>query len=564
MGLRLGVGGIGALLLIGPFGNPVPDLVSDPGRGRPLASRSLSGDTPQEVVDTIPLVVEFSLDGDLAEWRSRVPGQVLPATVVTPQTLVWLGQVPAGVVVAAEVRGAARARPDPARFSIELSDADPPVLPPIGWGHQFGFETLDEEAECWQMDLGDDGGDICVPWFRAQVAHREALQPLLARRWSVSVEDPDGMREDLAHPAFEGLAPGIREKLAPLEPVGSPTARSRPIAGAEAALGLEILIPWDAFPPVRPLDLEAVILGVGWDAGTGSRSGDGDPARRRMLAAPLRHRLTACGYGLREIALFDRPEVSVRLPSEHAALFMIPDRSLELHRLIVIDNEAHGYQYEPDSTMLSPAVFEADYSSIGLGEDESLCTPFLTYRKGERVSEAAARTGTGEGSPWEFLVDSRHLETRQLEDGDWLVKQGPRVWWSYYGSGQCGACPRAGIDLFHVEVATGRLTPALSVVTVASGDGNDIEIDLSDDWLEVAVYRSMTDWEIEPPTTTWKVTRYCFQEGDDPGLTGDEPPGAADPPTADDAPRYEVCGEEEPVPEPPKRLRLRYGEMFEP
>jgi hypothetical protein len=249
---------------------------------------------------------------------------------------------------------------------------------------------------------------------------------------------------------------------------------------------------------------------------------------------------------LQEIALFDRPEVSVRLPSERAALLMIPDRSQELVRLVVLDNEARGYQYEPDPAAVSPAAFEADYSSIDLGEGEFLCTPFLTYRKGELVSAAAAQTGTGEGSPWELLVDSRHLETRRLDDGDLLVKQGPRVWWSYYGSGQCGACPRAGIDLYHIEAATGRVTPALNVVTVASGDGNDIEIDLSPDWLGVTVYRSMTDWDIEPPSTTWKATSYCFQDSGDAG------------------PSYEVCGEEEPVPEPAKRLRLRYTEFFEP
>jgi len=93
---------------------------------------------------------------------------------------------------------------------------------------------------------------------------------------------------------------------------------------------------------------------------------------------------------------------------------------------------------------------------------------------------------------------------------------------------------------------------------VAAGDGNDIEIDLSPDWLGVTVYRSMTDWDVEPPSTTWKATRYCFRDGPDAGPSGDEAPATDDPPS------YEVCGKEEPVPEPPKRLRLRYGEVFEP
>ena len=96
------------------------------------------------------------------------------------------------------------------------------------------------------------------------------------------------------------------------------------------------------------------------------------------------------------------------------------------------------------------------------------------------------------------------------------------------------------------------------MATVASGDGNDIEIDVSDDWLEVTVYRSSTDWDIEPPSTTWTETRYCFDDGGEAGPSGREPP------TDDDSPGYEVCGEKAPVPEPPKRLRLRYAEFFEP
>jgi hypothetical protein len=482
---------------------------------------------------------------------------VLPATPTTPQTLVWIAQVDGGLAVAAEIRTTGAPNLQNPRLSIWLADAGPPALPPIGWGHQFGFETLASEAECETVDWGEELRAFCAEWFREQVEHRSRLAPLFERRWVVSATAPEVPAETLARPAFEALAPEVRSRLGPLEPAAEPDAqpdaRARSVAGTPGALGLEVLVPWTAFPPVKALDFTAMRVRVGLvgrdagpeAAGAGVAVPEDLPPRR--LTAPIEHRLTPCGYGLGQIAIFSEPHVGVRLPSEQAGLYMIPEASGDLRRLIVIDNEAAGYQYEPDSASISPAAFAAEYSALELGDGEVLCGPFLAHKRGERVSETVEGTLSGEESPWPFLIDARHMETRRLADGDWLVKEGPRVWWSYYGSGQCGACPRVGVRIHHVDAETGAVTETLGFTQLAGSGVQDVEIEVSEDWREVIAYESITDWEEETPESHWRATRYCFRDAE-----------------AGQRPRYDVCGEEEPVPEPPKRLRLEYEAYFDP
>ena len=127
------------------------------------------------------------------------------------------------------------------------------------------------------------------------------------------------------------------------------------------------------------------------------------------------------------------------------------------------------------------------------------------------------------------------------------MKEGPRVWFSYYGSGQCGACPRVGVRVHHIDAESGAVTEALAYARVADAGSSDVEIEVSEDWGEITAYESITDWEVEPPETHWRATRFCFRDAED-----------------GQRPRYDVCGEDEPVSEPPERLRLRYKGMFDP
>jgi hypothetical protein len=225
---------------------------------------------------------------------------------------------------------------------------------------------------------------------------------------------------------------------------------------------------------------------------------------------------------------------------------MVPEPSGDLRSLIVLDNEAAGYAYEPDPDMRSPAAFRVEYPVIDVGRGERLCGPVAALaREGERVTPPGWAE-TGEGNPAGTLIDPKTLDVRRLANGDLLVKSGPRVVYSYYGSGQCGACPRVLLEFLHVSVATGEVGRALSLLDVV--DDDDLEIEVSDDWRRVSIWRAVTDYDVSPPTRTWNVEWQCRAE---PALAGE-------------GPRWESCGSEEDVPEPPRRLRRFFGGAYGP
>lgn len=487
----------------------------------------------------IPYVDDFVHDGHVGEWRARPIDRVLSATDGTPQALLWTGRVAQGLVVAAEVRYGGGVAGD-VHLRVGLAGADSVRLPPIGWGHQFGFEVLEGAEDCEGRELVEDV-EGCRAWYERQRAHRSRLPALFARDWRIPLGRPEDLREAGAHPMIVALPAPARASLSGLAPASSPSAKGRPIAGTEGGVGLEILIPWAAFPPVRAPDLEAVRLRVEWldTAGAGEPGWwpRGVPARR--LERPLRHRVTPCDYGIAGVFI-ERAGGRLRRPaSPTARVYMIPDGSADLRELIVLDNEAAGYLYDPLPETFSPAAYRTSYEVLDVGRDERLCTPTLALaRGGERISPPDW-TATGEGDPFALEVDAGELDVRRAPEGDLLVKSGPRVLWSYYGSGQCGACPRVGLDMFRVSTADGEIRPLLRIHEVAEPGASDVEILVGDDWGTIELYKSATAWDEDPPVVTWSVTRFC--RASDPG-------GAA----------YENCGEERDVPEPPRRLRSRY------
>lgn len=500
----------------------------------PLAAQSMTlARTP---APPIPFIEDFRHDGDVAEWRARPIDRQIGSGPGIPQVLVWVGQVAEGLVVAAELRTARDIDPD-AALSIALAAADSPRLPPLGWGNQFGFTSVADSASCGSDELDAWQEDDCRVWIRTQDRHRRRLAPLFQRGWTVPLARPDAWEEVRAGPAFAGLGPIARSKLAALEPRGALAVRERAIAGTAGGRGIEILIPWAAAPPFAAPDLERVSLGVGI----------GDPAREsRRLGRALRQHITPCRYGTAGMLISGGEERIPRFASEGAVPYMVPEPSGDLRSLIVLDNEAAGYAYEPEPDMRSPAAFRVEYPVIDVGRGERLCGPVAALaRDGERVTPPGW-TETGEGNPAGMLIDPKTIDVRRLANGDLLVKSGPRVVYSYYGSGQCGACPRVLLEFLHVGMATGEVDRALSLLDVV--DDDDLEIEVSDDWRRVSIWRAVTDYETSPPTRTWNVEWQCRVE----------------PPPAGEGPRWAPCGSEEDVPEPPRRLRRFFGGAYGP
>lgn len=490
----------------------------------------------------IPNVDDFRHDGNVGEWRARPIDRILPSVGRIPQALLWVGQVEEGIVVAAEIR--AGVEPDErATLRIGLRGGGEVELPPIGWGHQFGFVTLEEATDCGAREFGEDEA-ACAAWFTRQQEFRAALTPLFEREWRLQLAAPDELTESHATDAFGRLPQPARAAVGALAPRGRPQAKTRAIVGTEGGVGVEVLIPWSAFPPVRAPLLEAVHLALDW-VEPGSSGTDGSAwllaAGLRPLQNPIDHIITPCRYGLAGVLIPGGDGRFSRPTSAGAVAYMIPESSGDLRSLIVLDNVAEGYLYDPTLETWSPAAFEPEMEVLDVGRGERVCTPVLAFAKdGERVGPEDW-TETGEGDWFGLQVDPREIDVRRLDDGNLLVKSGARVAWSYFGSGQCGGCPRVGIDFFHISQRTGRITPAMRFLEIAEPTVRDIEISVSEDWRTVTIYRSEPRLEGDILRVDWGLTRYCMTESVETPLT------------------FEICGEETGVAEPEDRLRRRYG-----
>ena len=416
---------------------------------------------PAEVasVPAGPVTGRFALDGDLAEWQD-LPQASLGAWRG------WVSQVDSGLVLAGPLE------PD-GSIDLTLSHADPLELPPVGWGHQFGYEELASEAGCATSEFSGNRTarerEACSRWYQRQLAWRDTVRILFTRRWHIT---QDEVRETLARPVFDALSVRSRVALEPLEPHGKPVARVR-------GSTFEAVIPWDALPLMPSLVLNRVRVGVG-------RASIVHP-----LPTPRRFAVTACDYALRDSLIVttgrDRDYLE---PSPRATAFVRPTANGNIESVVLLDNSAAGYQYEPGDDTRSPVALTAHFWTYRLDPERLLCGPRLAF----------ARTGFIARSP-EVIDQPHHVRIHKLANGDFLLRNGPRAWSSYYGSGQCGACPRVGVDVFYLDVATGAITPAFSHVGVAEPGSNEVDITMTDDWKTIAVFEG---------SSRWKVTRHCL------------------------------------------------------
>jgi hypothetical protein len=495
----------------------------------------LSGSGPtHRPDDTLPLVVDFELDGRIGEWNDLPVRYGADELGERGKDLrVWVGQVEGGIAVAGE--GSA-ARFDPATgpgIGFWLADGDPPRYPPIGWGHQFGYEELASAADCAEYEEAWEDGS-CPDWYDDQLEHRTRLTRLFVRRWQANARH---VRETSAGPAWAAFDALTRDRLRSLEPRGEPVFSQHVQDGKTA---FELFVPWVAFPPLTPLTIDRLRIGVDLPPSLLFES----PALETVVLAQSReYRVTRCELGDRAAIIRPHPTSAFRVPSALRGVVFLPVDDRDLLELVILDNEAGGYLYTPDSTIASPVAFRADFYVRNLEDGSTLCGPVLAYRSETVQTQPRlerlvwAGSSVADGDP---VFAEQPLETRRLPDGNLLVKEGPWIWMSYYGSGQCGGCPRVSVGIHHVDTATGELTAALSHSVVA--EYFDTEISVSADWTEVTAYESQRDYEQDVETVTWTATTYCYQPEER---------------------RFEVCGVESPVPAPPRALWLDWEEVWE-
>src|SRR5260370_7377328 len=236
-----------------------------------FASVVCAGQAPRV---TVAEIHPKSIDGSINEYASAPPDIVLtPQGEGARKGRLWIRNIGKGLLIAGDIEGGP---PDFPRdkdsllakdhVEIWLTAGVNPVLPPIGWSHQFGENTLADGADSCADDL--DGTGIsrdsspeglrkCREWAAKQQKYRRYFQRLFLRQWLLA---PDYAVESFAAPAYEEIASRFASKEeipAALKPRGNPKFWYSPSAKGYT---FQVLIPYEIFPPLPSLDLPALPL----------------------------------------------------------------------------------------------------------------------------------------------------------------------------------------------------------------------------------------------------------------------------------------------------------------
>jgi hypothetical protein len=501
-----------------------------------FASVVCAGQAPRvAVVEIHPKTIDGSID----EYTSAPPDIILtPQGEGARRGRLWIRNIGKGLLIAGDIEGGP---PDFPRntdsllakdhIEIWLTAGVDPVLPPIGWGHQFGENTLPKGADSCADDLeaprdpSPDAQRECREWAAKQQKYRRYFQRLFLRQWLLA---PDYGIESFAAPAYEEISSRFASKEEipqVLKPRGIPKFwYSRSPKGYT----FQILIPYGIFPPLPSLDLRdlRLLVDVFSAAPMGKKMGAfSGSSLARVWARPetfntLRidpprvFHMTPCDLPLNGTDIYGHVRDAWFIPQEE-------QRGEYESDAFLIVNGAAGYRYEPAG--LSPVIRPINDFWISVSPGEWICGPRLTRKKDNQ------RTA------FEQRVDAEGLATHRLPNGDLLVKVGPSVSYSEFGSGQCGGCPSTDLTIY-------RLTPdnkifgALKLGNVISIQGPQAQdFTVSPDWSQITEYDQEQDDE-KGNFGSWSSTTYCLKDS-----------------------HYEKCGEKSDVvpPNPPILKELR-------
>ena len=389
-------------------------------------------------------------------------------------------------------------------IDVWLTDTAATRLPPVGWGHQFDYLFITRDADC-STALADTTAQsirACIEWFHRETAARPLAARLFVRRWSVT---PTLGVETFARPAYTSLPSNVAGALRLFAPTGSVSSRFTTSIG-RSGYHFAITIPWDALPPLRTTDLSALRLVVDvfsmTSDGTLVRSTTSTSAVNAAAPVPLttpRRYVAPCNATFEE-PLTQHGTASASLDaSDSAVVYYRPGQSTVLRSAIVLDVPAAGYLYEPDPSMSAFNTDAMNFWSLRVGENETLCGPHLAYDRAGVITRSAMVVD---------LPDS--VGVRRIAPNDLLIRAGPRTYFSYYGSGQCGGCARVRLEMFHVDRATGVLTSAFSYHGIAEPEVRDIDIELSADWRELTIFEGKLDVSGDTTIAKWHATTHCY------------------------------------------------------
>jgi hypothetical protein len=482
------------------------------------------------------------IGGSINEYISAPPDIILtPQGEGSRRGRLWIRNSGNGLLIIGDIEGGP---PDFPRnkdsllakdhVEIWLTAGVDPVLPPIGWGHQFSENALPKGADSCADNLEETGTPRdqsadsqreCREWAAKQEKYRRYFERLFVRQWLLASHYAVA---SFAAPAYEQIVSRFaRKEEIPevLKPRGTPKFWYWPSAKGYT---FQVLIPYEIFPPLPSLDLRdlRLLVDVFSAAPPGKKMGAfsaSSPARvwarpetfnTLRIDPPRIFRMTPCDLPLNGSNIYGHSRDGWFIPQEEQEGEYQSDAFLIL-------NGAAGYRYEPAG--LSPIIRPIHNFWISAGAGEWICGPQLTHKKDKQ------RTA------FEQRINAEGLATHRLANGDLLVKTGPSVSYSEFGSGRCGGCPSTDLTIY-------RLTPddkifaALKLGNVISDQGPQAQdFTVSPDWSEITEYDQEQDDENGNPGS-WSSTTY--------GLKGSQ---------------YEPCSKKSDVvpPNPPILKELR-------
>jgi hypothetical protein len=426
----------------------------------------------------------------------------------------WIGSSGGSLRIIGEVDGDAPDWPKDANsilskdhVEVWLTGASDLDLPPIGWGNQFGEDQLDSDKSCSEIRSSQGppkdaaAQEKCSDWFTDQRNYRPYFKRLFVRQWLLA---NGASVESYATTAYGVVTKeyGI-DQLAALKPHGELKFRSVPRAGKQGYI-FEIDIPYSSFPPLNTLQLSEmrIMVDVFSAAAPGKKEGAfSTTSAARAFGKPETFNLLRFD----QAQIFDVSPCGNKLEGTdaygnlHPAWF-IPKASKDdpyQADAFVIVNEARGYQYEPGDT-ISPTIRPVHFFWSPIGGENWVCGPQLTYRSGNIIRDYGEE------------VSPEGFDAKVIADGKVLIKEGPEAWYSEFGSGQCGACPRMRLKILTLD-SNLNLILLLDLEKRIGGDPEPTSGDMtvSADWSEIVEYVQMGFEE----DATWSSTAYCLKSG---------------------------------------------------
>lgn len=366
---------------------------------------------------------------------------------------------------------------------IKLATELPETLP-IGWGHQFGDVVLTAAEDCYkeEFDFSDEERNQCRTWYFDQLKERDKITRMFQRQWKVTLQAAISEPRGLEQISF-GLSDWPELKH------------------------YSITIPWNEMPPINNGMLDKIMLSIILPIESRNKvesdttifldglvSVAGSEYRELFLSKTHSFKVTGCDL---------IPVAYDFFLNRSSTSYVVPRDASQAKDVFMIDIPRHGYQYMPEGT--SPIITKTEYFDKNLGDDLLVCGPDLTVlnkKTGDRIlSDVFLARPSYKGD---------ELKARRISDDVYLLQAGPYEFSSFYGSGQCGACPRYGIEMYKLDLKNLTISQLFSDEDMSDGDSHIVDYAVSADMKKIMVSQSDADYRDETRLTTTAVTTYCL------------------------------------------------------